>query len=48
LNPATVLVREPERALEEARQASDGALPILVTGSFYMVSEIRRLLAPGS
>jgi dihydrofolate synthase / folylpolyglutamate synthase len=44
LNPATELVRDPAQALARAREASGGARPILVTGSFYMVSEIRRLL----
>jgi dihydrofolate synthase / folylpolyglutamate synthase len=44
LNPATVLEKDPARALERARKDSAGSLPILVTGSFYMVAEIRRLL----
>ncbi len=55
-NPATALIRDPRAALAEAtRLAHEGAsappgsaesppLPILVTGSFYMVAEIRRLL----
>jgi len=45
LNPDTVLEKEPEAALQRARRESGGTHPILVTGSFYMVSEIRRLLA---
>ncbi len=45
LNPGTVLERAPESALRRARQESGGTRPILVTGSFYMVAEIRRLLA---
>jgi dihydrofolate synthase/folylpolyglutamate synthase len=42
-NPATVLEKNPGRALQRAREESEGR-PILVTGSFYMVAEIRRLL----
>jgi len=45
LNPETVLEKSPQAALRRARQASGGTRPILVTGSFYMVAEIRRLLA---
>lgn len=45
LNPDTVLEKMPEAALRRARQESGGTRPILVTGSFYMVAEIRRLLA---
>jgi dihydrofolate synthase/folylpolyglutamate synthase len=45
LNPATVLERDPSRALHRAREESGGSLPILVTGSFYMVAEIRRMLS---
>jgi dihydrofolate synthase/folylpolyglutamate synthase len=37
------LVEEPARALARARELAAGR-PILVTGSFYMVSEIRALL----
>ena len=44
LNPGTVLEEDPGRALERARLESGGNRPILVTGSFYMVSEIRKLL----
>jgi dihydrofolate synthase/folylpolyglutamate synthase len=43
-NSATVLERDPKRALERAQEESFGRRPILVTGSFYMVAEIRRLL----
>ncbi|MGO9309028.1 MAG: bifunctional folylpolyglutamate synthase/dihydrofolate synthase [Spirochaetia bacterium] len=43
-NPATVLEKDPERALQRAREASEGVRPILVTGSFYMIAEIGRLL----
>ena len=45
LNPATELEKNPGRALARARDMAGGRLPILVTGSFYMVSEIRGLLA---
>jgi dihydrofolate synthase / folylpolyglutamate synthase len=44
LNPRTLLEKDPERALQCARDASGGTRPILVTGSFYMVAEIRKLL----
>ncbi|HTO21303.1 MAG TPA: cyanophycin synthetase, partial [Spirochaetia bacterium] len=43
-NPSTVLEKDPVRALARAREASGGTLPILVTGSFYMIGEIGRLL----
>jgi len=43
INPATVLEKDPVRALRKAREESEGK-PILVTGSFYMVAEIRKLL----
>lgn len=49
-NPETILVPAPKDALSQAiRLARSGtdALPILVTGSFYMVSEIRKLLLEG-
>lgn len=45
LNPASELEEDPARALRRARELSGGVRPILVTGSFYMVSEIRKLLA---
>ncbi len=44
INPLTVLERDPGAALARARELSGGRRPILVTGSFYMVAEIRRLL----
>jgi dihydrofolate synthase/folylpolyglutamate synthase len=47
LNQATEMERDPATALRRARATSGGARPILVTGSFYMVAEIRRLLARG-
>ncbi len=37
------LVRDPRDALERALQLSHQQLPILVTGSFYMIGEIRAL-----
>jgi len=44
LNPRTQLVPDPEAALARVRELSGGTLPVLVTGSFYMVAEIRRML----
>ena len=45
LNPRTELHETPDGALVRARELSGGR-PVLVTGSFYMVSEIRALLHP--
>ncbi|MGA2975890.1 MAG: folylpolyglutamate synthase/dihydrofolate synthase family protein [Spirochaetia bacterium] len=44
INPKTILESDPVQALQRAREESEGRRPILVTGSFYMVAEIRRLL----
>jgi dihydrofolate synthase/folylpolyglutamate synthase len=44
LHKGVELAEDPARALERARELAAGR-PILVTGSFYMVSEIRALLA---
>ena len=44
LNPGTILVKDPCEALRAAEEAAGGKLPILVTGSFYMIAEIRRLV----
>ena len=44
INPRTVLERDPAAALTRARELSGGRRPILVTGSFYMVAEIRKML----
>ncbi len=44
INPRTVLRRHPMAALRWAQERSANALPILVTGSFYMVAEIRGIL----
>ncbi len=41
---ATLLEPDPRQALRLAMEESEGKRPILVTGSFYMVAEIRRLL----
>lgn len=38
------LIRTPIEALDTAVRLSEGRVPILVTGSFYMVAEIRQLL----
>ncbi len=44
VNPETILEKEPAAALARAEEESAGRLPILVTGSFYMIAEIRRLV----
>jgi dihydrofolate synthase/folylpolyglutamate synthase len=44
INPRTVLEKDPAAALARAEDASGETLPILVTGSFYMISEIRKLV----
>lgn len=44
LHDDTQLVRNPHKALEKAVKLSGGRKPILVTGSFYMISEIRKNL----
>lgn len=43
-NANTFLIKEPRKAFEKALQVSMEKLPILVTGSFYMVAEIRTLI----
>lgn len=35
---------DPEKALNEAYSLAGGRIPILVTGSFYMIGEIKKLL----
>jgi dihydrofolate synthase/folylpolyglutamate synthase len=45
INPRTVLEKDPAAALRMAEEDSGGTLPILVTGSFYMIAEIGKLLA---
>jgi dihydrofolate synthase / folylpolyglutamate synthase len=44
MNGNTVLLSDPALALDHALGLSAGKRPILVTGSFYLVSEIRKLL----
>jgi dihydrofolate synthase/folylpolyglutamate synthase len=41
---AAELRPSPEEALEEARRLAEEEQPILVTGSFYMAAEIRRIV----
>ena len=43
-HPNTVLKKEPPEALQKALEAAQNELPILVTGSFFMIAEIRKLL----
>jgi len=43
-HPCPHLEKHPASALQFAQQLADGRLPMLVTGSFYMVAEIRKLL----
>jgi dihydrofolate synthase/folylpolyglutamate synthase len=43
-SPGAELVEGPGEALRRARELAGGTMPVLVTGSFYMVAEIRRLL----
>jgi folylpolyglutamate synthase/dihydropteroate synthase len=40
----TILRKSPPEALAEARRRASAAHPIVVSGSFYMVAEIRRLV----
>ena len=42
-NPETILEKEPPKAWQRALEYSQGNLPILVTGSFFMIAEIRKL-----
>jgi dihydrofolate synthase/folylpolyglutamate synthase len=44
--PNTTFFPSPAEALIRAIEQSKGSRPILVTGSFYMASEIRKLLLP--
>jgi len=44
LNPGTLLVEDPAEALHKACNLAGDRRPVLVTGSFYMVAEIRKLL----
>ena len=42
LKPETYIIEDPAKALRKALELSKGSQPILVTGSFYMICEIRR------
>ena len=44
LSPSAELITNPRTALQRALELSGGTRPVLVTGSFYMVAEIRPLL----
>jgi dihydrofolate synthase / folylpolyglutamate synthase len=44
INTDTELIKDPQAALNRALSLSEGKKPVLVTGSFYMVSEIRKLV----
>ncbi|MDZ7795164.1 MAG: Mur ligase family protein [Spirochaetia bacterium] len=44
LSPSAELITNPSTALQRALELSGGTRPVLVTGSFYMVAEIRPLL----
>ena len=44
LNPSAELIPEPDAAVKKALYQSRGKVPILITGSFYMIGEIRKLL----
>ena len=43
-HPAVLLEKAPPKALQQARALADGDVPILVTGSFFLVAEIRKLM----
>lgn len=45
-HPSCRLEVDPQAALRAACEAAGPGVPVLVTGSFYMISEIRRLLVP--
>ncbi|MBN2656620.1 MAG: bifunctional folylpolyglutamate synthase/dihydrofolate synthase [Spirochaetales bacterium] len=38
------LIEDPAEAEKKARELSGGKIPVLVTGSFYMIAEIRKIL----
>jgi dihydrofolate synthase/folylpolyglutamate synthase len=44
VNPETILEKDPAAAFRKAGEESGGKLPILVTGSFYMIAEVCKLL----
>ena len=43
-NKNTLLILDPVDAEMKARELSQGVLPVLITGSFYMAAEIRKIL----
>lgn len=43
-NRNTYLIQDPVKAIEKARDLSKDLIPVLTTGSFYMVAEIRNIL----
>ena len=43
-NENTILITDPASALEYSLKISKNKIPILVTGSFYMISEIQKLV----
>ncbi len=43
-SPGAELEPDPARALDRALELSQGRLPVLVTGSFYLLGEIKRAL----
>ncbi len=42
-NPATELIADPGEAVKKTRDLARGNVPIIVTGSFYMIAEVRKL-----
>ncbi len=44
LHGSCMLLRSPEEALSKALELSQERTPVIVTGSFYMVSEIKKLM----
>jgi dihydrofolate synthase/folylpolyglutamate synthase len=44
VNPTTRLIREPAQALSVALELAGRTRPVLVTGSFYMLGEVRGLV----
>lgn len=46
-NTETILIENPLEAQKKALQLSKGVLPVLTTGSFYMIAEIRNIFKNG-
>ncbi len=42
-NPKTLLIRQPPEAFNKALYITKGKLPLLVTGSFYLIGEIKQI-----